>query len=86
MLLQIVAVRDSASDAYMIPHFVASTNAAIRGFGDGVNNPESKDWFNHPQDFTLFHLGTFDDSSGEFVALARAEQIARAIDLKRSTE
>jgi len=86
MLLQIVAVRDSASDAFMIPHFVASVNAGLRGFSDGVNSPESKDWFNHPADFVLYHLGTFDDSSGTFHALPTPEQVARAIDLKKSTE
>lgn len=65
MIMYIIAVRDNAVETYMQPSFVAHNGAAIRAFMDHCKNPES-DFAKHPEDYDLFSLGEFDDSTGLF--------------------
>lgn len=66
MILLVFAVYDSAVQAYMTPFFMQSRGQALRAFSDEVNKAGSA--FNaHPGDFTLFHLGGFDQASGELL-------------------
>lgn len=63
----IMSVRDSKSEAYGRPFFTPSIGTAIRSFADEVNNNrEDNMLFSHPEDFTLFTLGKFDDTTGTF--------------------
>lgn len=63
----IVCVRDRAADVYGVPMFVASIGGAIRSFGDEVNrSAENNPFYMHPEDFDLYSIGTFDDTSGSF--------------------
>lgn len=65
MIQIIVSVKDRAADAFGRPAFVPSSGVAIRSFTDEVNreNPDNQ-LFHHPDDFDLYELGTFDDSTG----------------------
>lgn len=66
-VLKICAVHDSAVDAFNAPIFVPAVGAASRSFIDEVNRRESA--FNlHPDDFTLYELGSFDQITGTFHA------------------
>lgn len=59
----IFSVYDSAAEAFLPPFFVPAIALAIRTFKQTANTPEHH--FNqHPSDFTLFELGTFDQSTG----------------------
>lgn len=83
MRYKVVAIRDRAIDAYGQPIFVGSTGGAIRSFGDEVNRKDpNNNIANHPEDFDLFYLGEFDDSTGEFDSV-RPQQIAVGKDLVR---
>lgn len=70
MKLQIVCVRDRVADVYGQPAFVVSLGSAIRGFGDECRRPHSVERPNafnqHPDDFELFHVGSFDDETCVF--------------------
>ena len=67
MLLKVCAVKDSAADAFGRPFFVPTIGLAMRSFIDEVNNRESP--FNaHPDDYTLYEIGDFDDNSGALVS------------------
>lgn len=79
----ICAVRDSALAAFMQPFFVPALGVASRSFADEVNRQESP-MFQHPEDYVLYELGTFDEDSGRFDLLPDPRQVARASDLKRS--
>lgn len=60
MIDQIFAVHDSKADAYLPPFFMHNQQMAIRTFSDCVNAADHT--FNHhPDDYTLFHLGEFDN-------------------------
>lgn len=81
MKLVIVAVRDSAVDAFMQPFFVHHTGAAVRGFQDEVNRKDSP-FAAHPEDYVLFELGAFDDSTGSVTMIEQPRQLARGVDFK----
>lgn len=62
------SVLDLTAQQYGRPFFTISDGSAIRGFSDEVNQPnENSILYKHPDDFQLFRLGTFDDSSGSVV-------------------
>lgn len=81
----VCAVYDSAVELYGQPMFVAGVGAALRSFIDEVNRaaPDNA-LYSHPEDYTLFHLADFDDTTGEFlptergiVALARGKDVSK---------
>ena len=82
MIYKIVAIRDRAGDLFSQPAFVNSRGAAIRSFGDEVNRKAENNQLNtHPEDFDLYEIGTFDDSTGELIPTT-PKQIAVGKDLK----
>jgi hypothetical protein len=63
MRLNVYSIFDVAAGAYARPFFLQSDAAAMRLFGDeavGADNPISA----HPEDYSLFRIGTFDDQKG----------------------
>lgn len=64
----VVSVRDRAADTFGRPFFVPAIGSAIRAFTDEVNR-EAPDnpVYNHPEDYDLYEVGTFDDDSGDLV-------------------
>lgn len=79
MLLQVVAVRDAAVDAFGRPIVVPSVGQAIRSFMDEVNRAsEDNPMHGHPEDFVLYKLATFEDSTGRFEALPQPEKLLAA--------
>lgn len=63
----ICAIRDRAADAFGRPMFSAALGQAIRSFVDEVNRSDPNNQLAaHPDDFDLYQLGTFDDSTGMF--------------------
>lgn len=65
MIQVVVAVKDRAADAFGRPFFVQTQGVAIRSFMDEVNRQaEDNQLYQHPDDFDLFELGTYDDSTG----------------------
>jgi hypothetical protein len=67
MKMLVCTIRDRAAEAYGRPFFLPATGVAIRSFQDEVNrNAADNQVFQHPDDFDLYELGTFDDFSGTF--------------------
>lgn len=63
----IVAVKDRAAETFGRPMFVPAIGVALRSFSDEINrNDPNNQLYNHPDDFDLYELGTFDDSTAEF--------------------
>ena len=61
----VVSIKDRAADAFGRPAFVPSVGVAIRSFSDEVNRSDSENqMYSHPDDFDLFELGSYDDSTG----------------------
>lgn len=66
---KVFAVYDSKACFFGQPFFDQHVNSAIRNFSDAVNdgsNPNNM-WFKHPEDFSLFEIGDFNNETGELV-------------------
>lgn len=63
MKLRIYSIYDSKAEAYMNPFFMRNDGEALRGFMDGIENSDTP-FHKWPQDYTLFHVGHWDDESG----------------------
>lgn len=81
----VCAVYDSAVQAYGQPFFVPRAGAALRSFIDEVNKKDGNGLAQHPDDYTLMELGTFDDETGEFASadgVGGKVMLARGKDVK----
>lgn len=74
MKMEVFTVYDKAVLAYMQPFYARHVGEAIRSFTELANNPETNVG-RHPTDFTLFHLGRYDDGTGLFEGNAPARVI-----------
>lgn len=82
MIQVIVSVKDTAAQAFGRPLFVPATAVAVRSFRDEINRKDSnEDMARHPEDFELYELGSFDDSTG-VISVTEPRLVARAKDLK----
>ncbi len=59
---RIFVVFDSKASAYLPPFFMPEAGQAVRVFSDMCNSPDHA-FGKHPEDYTLFEIGTFDDRS-----------------------
>lgn len=67
MNLHVVACYDHAAAVYGRPAFYATQGLAVRAFTDEVNRADKGNALHeHPDDFELYALGTFDDVIGKF--------------------
>lgn len=82
MIMQVFAVKDRALEAHMRPWFAFTTGQAIRMFSDEVNNPTS-DMHKHPDDYDLWHLGSWNDENANFTNV-KNEQIAMGKQVKNA--
>lgn len=74
MIQKIFAIYDEAARAYLVPFFLPEIGMATRTFGDCINS-KTHQFGQHPDHYTLFCLGTFDDS----VAKMDLEQAPQSI-------
>lgn len=84
MILQMFTVFDSKAGAYLPPFYNNSNGSAMRNFSDTVNEPGSL-LYKHPEDFTLFHIGSFNDADG-ICTLVTHSSLGKAIDFKFGPE
>lgn len=65
MIQQIFSVFDVKTEEYSAPFYSPTLAAGERAFGDVLGDPESV-LAKHPEDYQLYHLGSFDTESGRF--------------------
>lgn len=84
MIQIILSVKDTAAQAFGRPMFLPSSAVGVRSFRDEVNRSDANnEMFKHPEDFELYELGTYDDSTG-IIECPAPRLVARAKDLKES--
>jgi len=79
MILKVFAVRDVKASAFLQPFYSPSVGSALRAFGDAVadtNCPFNK----HPEDYVLYEIGIYDDSSAELAPNEVIKMMATASD------
>ena len=77
MILFAYSVYDEKVSTFGTPFFAATNPAAIRMFTDLANDPNTTVG-RHPEDFTLYHVGQFDDSSGELLKMDQPSNLGKA--------
>lgn len=75
--MKVFAVKDHKVGIFMKPVFDHHAGSAIRGFEDVVRSGDSP-FSRHPNDFTLFELGSFDENNGVFKCLEHPIELLSA--------
>lgn len=69
MILQVMAVYDDKARAYIHPFYCAHIDVGVRVFAECANMPDHQIG-RTPTDFHLYHLGTWNDTTGKFDLLS----------------
>jgi len=81
MKYAVCSVKDRALDAFNRPIYVPTIGVAIRSFNDEVERKDSE-MANHPEDYDLYELGSWDDQTAQYTPLEVPRVITRAQDVK----
>lgn len=82
MEYELYVIYDSASGHYTVPMAQDNDTVAIRGFvNEGMK--EGSVWNSHPQDFTLYRVGTYYLNTGEIIASQTPEKVCNLADYIR---
>lgn len=85
MINQIFTVFDNKAAAYLSPFYFNRIEQATRTFGDCVQSEEHQ--FNkHPADYTLFHLGNFNDQTAEVQMLASPNNLGNGLEFQLTNQ
>jgi hypothetical protein len=79
-MLQDFCIFDAKAEAYIEPFKCHAVGQAIRSFMDIIANPQSV-IAKHPEDFVLFHLGSWDQFTGSYTSFTTPKPIATALSL-----
>lgn len=77
MIMEIFSVFDSKAAAFMKPFFAHNTAMAERAFSDEAATPGSP-VAKHPEDYTLYHVGSFDDTTALITTFAQPKNLGFA--------
>ncbi|QXP08193.1 MAG: nonstructural protein [Arizlama microvirus] len=83
MTLQIFALFDKKAIAFMPPFFYQQKGEALRAFSELANDGKSSP-SKYPEDFSLFHLGEYDDQKGVISPKNPPVHVEEALTLKKS--
>jgi len=84
MQMKIYTIYDSKAEAYLQPFFMQSNGAAIRAFTDLANDPQHV-FGKHPEDYTLFDIGVYDESTAAIVSNATPISLGVAINYLKNS-
>lgn len=79
MKLLAFSVLDEKSGAFAHPFFVSAVGIATRLFGDWTNK-EGTPIAQHPGDYKLYQVGTWDDGKGVFLPCDKPTFVGHALD------
>lgn len=72
MILEMFSVYDTKVKSYLAPMYARTLGEAFRVFSDIVNTADHQ-FHKHPDDYILFHVGQFDDSSAGLVQVIQSK-------------
>ena len=85
MKLNIYSIYDDTAKAYMQPFFLHNHALAVRAFTDQVNSENNNPLSIHPEQFTLYHVGEFNDQTGN-LELREHQSLGKGISYKKETD
>lgn len=83
MILQMYSIFDSAAAAYLRPFYCQTDGEALRAFTD-IATDADHNIGKHPEDYSLYRVGQFDDNKGKLVPLDK-ECLATAQEVVASS-
>lgn len=84
MLMKVFCIYDSKAEAYLQPFFMRSKGEALRALQTLVEDA-NHNFCKFSADFSLFELGSFDDSRAFFDLLSTPKSICVLQELKYSS-
>lgn len=85
MIVQIYSVYDKKAAAYLQPFFIQNEGMAIRAVTEVVQE-EGHAFNKHAQDYALYQLGTYDDSTGKITAKDNPHPIINFLEIQAGTQ
>lgn len=82
MILEIFAVYDTKVGCYLPPHFLRSVGEMLRAFEVAAND-SGHQFCKHAEDYTLFHVGSWDDAKCIFILKETPIALGKAIEFIR---
>lgn len=82
MLIKVFAILDTKTGIYSHPIFLPTVGAMMRAWVDHANDPRSS-ICKHPEDYTLFCIGDYDDQTGKFINALTPESLGVAAEVIR---
>lgn len=79
MHVLVYSVFDIKAKQFQRPFYSLTRGTAIRDFQDAVNDPQTS-LNKYPDDFTLFEIGTFDDTNGELIPHETKQAVGNALE------
>jgi hypothetical protein len=80
-------LQDEKSETFTAPTYHTATGQALRSFSDAVNGEKYTSQgapnmlAQHPADFTLFEIGTYNQSTGELILHEARKVVANGLDV-----
>jgi phosphatidylethanolamine-binding protein (PEBP) family uncharacterized protein len=81
MKLNVYAIYDSAAQAFDRPFFMHNDGLAVRAFSDAVND-EKSNIHRHPEHYSVYKIGTFDDKTAQLEKEDPPRSVALAINVQ----
>jgi hypothetical protein len=79
MIVKVYSVYDSKAKTWEQPQFVVNKGAAARSWYDLVNQQNTQ-YNKHPEDYTLYEIGQWDDQAGIVTTYEKKESLGIAIE------
>lgn len=81
MITKLFVIYDAKAKFYNKPFNLPNEATALRTFTDLTNDPNT-DICKHPEDFTLFEIGSYDDEHAKLTPLTIPNPICSALSVK----
>lgn len=82
MIMKVFGIYDSKAEAYLPPFMMKSKGEAIRALTNHINDREHN-FCKYAEDFTLFELGSWNDSNAMYDLFDTPRSIGVLIEFKR---
>nr|QJB19242.1 MAG: nonstructural protein [Microvirus sp.] len=85
MKLKVFSIYDAKMGTYQQPFCAQTIGQATRLFDDLVNDQNTGP-NKHPEDYTLFEIGSFEDEKGYFESMNTPHSLCLALELHRASK